>query len=121
MKILNSSEPVSVDWKSVGYKVDSLIKLMTDKFSMTPTMSVKLTELFNINNTLPMLESIFTNAGMWVVLQFIVYGTVSLSDLEAGSGVFKIGFTHTWSHMQCLLNDSIISGKQEVHPIIFQW
>lgn len=64
MKILNGSERVSVDWKTLGAKVDSLVKLITDKFALTPTMSVGLTELFNINNTLPLLQSLFTDPSM---------------------------------------------------------
>ena len=63
-KILNSSEPVQVDWKTVGSKVDTLTKLMTDQFSRNITTSVEITELFNINNTLPILESLLTNPGM---------------------------------------------------------
>ena len=49
------SDIAPLDWKALNSKAETLVQLITDKFTITPKISGELAELLNMNNTLEML------------------------------------------------------------------
>ena len=64
MRILNGSEDATLDWSAMGFKAETLIKMITDNFMKTPTVDGELSEFFNIENMLAMLQSLVMNPNM---------------------------------------------------------
>ena len=64
MRVLNGSEDATLDWSAMGSKAETLIKMITDNFMKTPTVAAELSEFFNIENMLAMLQSLVMNPNM---------------------------------------------------------